>query len=209
MTAAALARPRARRTQAERSAATRARIVRAVVDCVAELGIQRATASAIARRAGVTWGAVQHHYGGKDGILGAVLDDTFARFAARFNDFPVALPLPARAARFVDCAWGHFGSTHYRTTLDILLHALPAQTAQGAPVLQQRMLDAWDALWRRIFADHPLARRRRAVLAQYTVSVLTGLATHRVLQGPNATEPRPQLALLAATLVDELRDAAS
>jgi hypothetical protein len=66
------------------------------------------------------------------------------------------------------------------------------------------MLEAWDALWRRIFADHPLPRRRRAILAQYTVSVLTGLAVHRVLQGPNAVEPRAQLALLSATLVGEL-----
>lgn len=204
MTAAALARPRARRTQAERSATTRARIVRAVVECVGELGFQRTTTSAIARRAGVTWGAVQHHYGGKDGILGAVLDDTFARFAERFDGFPIALPLRERAARFVDCAWGHFGSPHYRTTLEILLHTLPSHTSRGAPGLQGHMLDAWDALWRRIFADHPLPRRRRAVLAQYTVGVLTGLALHRVLQGPNAAEPHPHLALLAATLASEL-----
>jgi AcrR family transcriptional regulator len=200
----AAVRSRARRTQAERSARTRARIVCAVVDCVDELGFQRTTASAIAQRAGVTWGAVQHHYGGKDGILAAVLDDTFARFAERFDRFPTALPLPRRAARFVAHAWAHFGSTHYRSTLEILLHTLPTHTAKGAPVLQQRMLEAWDALWRRIFADHPLPRRRREVLAQYTVSVLTGLALHRVLQGPNAVAPRPHLALLAATLVEQL-----
>ena len=204
MTALAATRRRSGRTQAERSAATRARIVGAVVACIDELGFQRTTASAIARRAGVTWGAVQHHYGGKDGILGAVLDDTFARFARQFDDFPRTLALPDRAARFVACAWRHFGSTHYRTTLEILLHSLPAHTAKGAPGLQGHMLDAWDALWRRIFADHPLPRRRRAVLAQYTVSVLTGLALHHVLQGPNAVEPRAQLALLAATLATEL-----
>ena len=208
MTATAAARRRAPRTQAERSATTRGRILRAVVDCVSELGFQRTTASAIARRAGVTWGAVQHHYGGKDGILGAVLDDTFARFAERFADLPEKLPLSARAARFVDCAWAHFGSTHYRTTLEILLHNLPAHTTKGAPGLQRRMLDAWDALWRRIFADRPLPRRRREVLAQYTVSVLTGLALHRVLQGANAVEPRAQLALLTATLLQELESAA-
>ena len=204
MTALALTRRRAPRTQAERSAATRARIVRAVVECVNDLGFQQTTASAIARRAGVTWGAVQHHFGGKDGILGAVLDDTFARFAQRFDDLPADLPLPVRASRFVACAWAHFGSRHYRTTLEILLHYLPSHTAKGAPVLQRHMLDAWDTLWRRIFADHSLPRRRRDVLAQYTVSVLTGLALHRVLQGPNAVEPRPQLALLTATLVREL-----
>jgi hypothetical protein len=92
--------------------------------------------------------------------------------------------------------------------LEILLHTLPAHTVNGAPVLQRRMLEAWDALWRRIFADHPLPRRRRVVLAQYTVGVLTGLAVHRVLQGPNAVEPRAHLALLTATLVSALEPAA-
>lgn len=206
MTELAVPRRRGPRTQAERSAATRARIVDAVVACVNELGLQRATASAIARRAGVTWGAVQHHYGGRDGILGAVLDDTFVRFAERFEALPAGLALPARTARFVACAWAHFGSTHYRTTLEILLHFLPV--AEGAPVLQRRMLDAWDALWRRVFADRPLSRRRREVLAQYTVSVLTGLALHRALRGPDAVEPRAQLALLTATLLDALESAA-
>jgi AcrR family transcriptional regulator len=198
---------RAPRTQAERSATTRARIVSAVVDCVEEVGLQGTTASAIARRAGVTWGAVQHHFGGKDGILGAVLDDTFARFAQRFDGLAVELPLDARVARFVACAWAHFRSTHYRTTLEILLHSLPQHTRRGAPVLQRRMLDAWDTLWRRLFADHPLPRRRRDVLAQYTVSVLTGLAIHRVLQGPNPVEPRAQLDILRATLVRALSGA--
>jgi len=66
---AAVRRPRARRTQAERTAATRERILAAVVESIAELGIQRTTASEIARRAGVTWGAVQHHFGAKHGIL--------------------------------------------------------------------------------------------------------------------------------------------
>jgi len=131
VTALALTRRRAPRTQAERSATTRARIVRAVVECVNDLGFQQTTTTAIARRAGVTWGAVQHHFGGKDGILGAVLDDTFARFAQRFDDLPADLPLPVRASRFVACAWAHFGSRHYRTTLEILLHYLPSHTAKG------------------------------------------------------------------------------
>lgn len=198
---------RAPRTQAQRSAVTRARIVRAVVECVDAVGLQGTTADAIARRAGVTWGAVQHHFGGKDGILGAVLDDTFARFAERFDDLPTSGPLEPRVARFVARAWAHFRSTHYRTTLEILLRSLPRRTRRGAPVLQRRMLDAWDALWRRLFADHPLPRRQRDVLAQYTVSVLTGLAIHRVLQGPDPVEPRAHLDILRATLLRALSGA--
>ena len=44
-----------------------------MLECIAEQGFQRATASEITRRAGVTWGAVQHHFGGKDGLFEAVL----------------------------------------------------------------------------------------------------------------------------------------
>jgi AcrR family transcriptional regulator len=58
-----------RRRHAEPSAETRARILGAVVECISEIGFQRTTASEIAARAGVTWGAVQHHLGDKDGIL--------------------------------------------------------------------------------------------------------------------------------------------
>ena len=60
---------RERRSHAERTAATRLRIVEAVIESIAEVGFQRTTAVEITRRAGVTWGAVQHHFGDKDGIL--------------------------------------------------------------------------------------------------------------------------------------------
>lgn len=54
-----------RRSHAERTAETQARIVAAVVASIAERGLQRTTAAEVTRRAGVTWGAVQHHFGGK------------------------------------------------------------------------------------------------------------------------------------------------
>ena len=62
-----------RRSHAERRAETRARIIEAVIESIAEVGFHRTTAVEITRRAGVTWGAVQHHFGDKDGILLAVL----------------------------------------------------------------------------------------------------------------------------------------
>ena len=123
------AKDRGRRTQAERTAETRGRIVAAVVESIAEIGFQRTTASEIAQRSGVTWGAVQHHFGGKDGILAAVLEDSFARFERRLADVPPArsgTPLEERVSRFVDGAWQHFESAPYRSTFEILLnHARP------------------------------------------------------------------------------------
>ena len=55
--------PRERRSQTERTAETRERVMAAVVESIAEVGYPKTTANEIARRAGVTWGAVQHHFG--------------------------------------------------------------------------------------------------------------------------------------------------
>ena len=199
------ARPRARRTHAERTAETRARLVAAVVESVAEVGFQRTTAAEIAGRAGVTWGAVQHHFGGKDGMLRAVLEDSFARFAARFEDLPREdASLEATAALFVERAWEHFGSPHFASTFEILMAALPREESQDAPSLQAQMLDSWDGVLERLFGTAALPPARRRHLGHYAFAVLCGLAASARLRGTRPRAPATELALLRDTLVREL-----
>jgi AcrR family transcriptional regulator len=204
--------PPRRRTQAERRHETRSKIVEAVVASIAEVGFQRTTATRIAARAGVTWGAVQHHYGGKDGILVAVLDDTFARFAAHFDDMPdpAATPLATRARLFVERAWAHFGSAHFRSMFEILLQAFGGDDGErDTPGEQQlRLHDGLDRLWRRIFPDAPLPRQRRTALESYTIATLMGLALQLAIAGGPSPQPKAEIALLARTLATELEVAA-
>lgn len=194
--------PRARRTQAERTAATRERILAAVVASIAEQGFQRTTASEIARRAGVTWGAVQHHFGAKEGILDAVLEDSVERLAERTAEIPADAPLAERVARFVEGAWEHFASPHYRSMLEILLHLAPAER-EGSPGWQTKMERALDRIWRRIFPDARLPQRRALELQRYTASVLSGLSSLAVLDGRGPAR-RAELRLLEDTLRREL-----
>ena len=193
-----------RRTQAERRAETRGRIVRAVVESIAELGFQRTTASEITRRAGVTWGAVQHHFGGKDGILAAVLEDSFEHFAAQLADVPRAgAPLAERVSRFVDGAWAHFSSPDYRSTFEILLnHTLEEEV--GDPPWQTAMFQAWNRVWSEIFSDVKLSRRDAVALQTFAISALSGIASLAMLR--RAVEPvhAAELALLKRTLVREM-----
>src|SRR5215510_3400488 len=153
-----------RRTQAERTAETRRRILDAVVESIAEVGFQRTTASEIAKRAGVTWGAVQHHFGAKGGILEAVLEDTFERFEETLGDVSPELPLARRVELFVERAWAHFGSPHFRSTFEILLHHGKGDDGDVPPHWQERMFSAFDLEFERLFADSGLARRERASL---------------------------------------------
>ncbi len=193
---------RPRRSQAERRATTRARILAAVVESIAEVGFQRTTAAEIARRAGVTWGAVQHHFGGKDGILLAVLEDSFRRFSDLIQEPGAGEPLQDRVARFVAAAWEHFGSDHYRSTFEILLHYLPDESEQQGPTLQVQMLRLWDDLFGRLFPEAPVPKRR--LLERYALAVLSGLATTQALAGSAAEPPALELSLLTDTLTREL-----
>jgi AcrR family transcriptional regulator len=197
--------PRSRRSHAERTAETRARIIAAVLECIAELGFQRTTAVEITRRAGVTWGAVQHHFGGKDGILTAVLEDSFNRFAARLDDIAVdETDLPRRTALFLARAWDHFGSAEYRSTFEILLNYVGREDGAAASSWQGQMFRAWDEVWMRIFHDAPISRPRHRLLEHYTVATLSGLGSTLMLEGPEARIRPDELALLERTLVREL-----
>jgi AcrR family transcriptional regulator len=176
-----------------------------VVDAIAELGFAGATAQSITERAGVTWGAVQHHFGGKDGLLLAVLDDSFARFAERLADAPLEdMALAERVSLFVDRAWEHFRSRHFRSTFEILFNYLGRPEHAPSGDWRARMTRSFDAVWSRLFADAALPRRKSLVLQHYTVSTLSGLAATLALEGGTAALPREELALLKDTLARSL-----
>jgi len=194
-----------RRTQAERTAATRERIVRAVVESIAEIGFQKTTANEITRRAGVTWGAVQHHFGGKDGILAAVLEESFERFAARLGEVPTeGASLAERVSAFVDIAWAHFASPDYRSTFEILLNYTQDTGGDEVPIWESEMFSAWNRVWSKIFADVELPRRKTVALQAFSISAVSGMAALAMLR--RAAEPvhGAELDLLKRTLVREM-----
>lgn len=64
----------ARQPQQERSRTTRKRLLEAAADCLAELGWNGSTVAVVARRAGVTRGAAQHHFPTREELFAAALD---------------------------------------------------------------------------------------------------------------------------------------
>ena len=198
---------RERCSHAERTAETRARVMAAVVESMAEVGYQKTTAAEIARRAGVTWGAVQHHFGDKDGILMAVLEDSFNRFADLLGEPPdAAADLEVRVSLFVERSWAHFSSAHYRSTFEILLNLPPDLEMNW----QSEMLESFTRIWSGYFGGARAGGRRSGrqivELMHYTISVLSGLAATAMLEGAvkgTAVRAR-ELGFLKDTLVREL-----
>ena len=62
-----------RRTQAERTAGTQAKLLDAAIDCLVELGFAKTSTQEIARRAGVSRGAQLHHFPTKESLVTAAV----------------------------------------------------------------------------------------------------------------------------------------
>ena len=180
---------------------TRARVIQAAIECIERDGFHAAHTNRIAEEAGVSWGVLQYHFGDKDGILMAALQASFDRFAERLADVPAPdASLEARVSLFVERSWEHFASAHYRSTFEILLN-LPADLE---PSWQSVMLDAWSGIWSRYFPGSRASARRTVDLMHYTISVLTGLASTRMLEGSAPPVRTTELGFLKDTLWREL-----
>jgi AcrR family transcriptional regulator len=108
--------------QAQKARATRDRIIHAVVSIIRESGLRAASASAITARAGITWGAVQHHFGGKNEILQAILERAYRVYLERINSPALHRGnLTTRIDCYIDAIWAHYRSDLYFAFQEILM----------------------------------------------------------------------------------------
>ena len=112
-----------RRTSAPRKRGddTRAKIIDETVRCIVEEGFAAATAKHVAERAGVTWGVIQYHFGDRNGLLMAVVDDGVARLLESLSSADVSeLQLRERIEVVVDTAWSCYSSPTSLAAFEIL-----------------------------------------------------------------------------------------
>src|ERR1700759_723502 len=78
---------------------TRATVIDETVRCVVEEGFGAASAKHITERAGVTWGVIQYHFGDRDGLLMAVVDQGFGQLLETLRGMEQGLGSTAGYAR--------------------------------------------------------------------------------------------------------------
>jgi TetR/AcrR family transcriptional regulator, regulator of cefoperazone and chloramphenicol sensitivity len=112
-----------RRTTAPRKRGddTRARIIDETVRCIVEEGFAAATAKHVAERAGVTWGVIQYHFGDRNGLLMAVVDDGVDRLIESLSAAEVSeLSVRERIEVVVDTAWSCYSSPTSMAAFEVL-----------------------------------------------------------------------------------------
>jgi AcrR family transcriptional regulator len=114
---------------------TRALIIEETIRAIREDGFAAVSASHITRRAGVTWGVIQYHFGGRDELLMAVVDQGFRMLLDALGKIPdnlAELTTRQRAEIVVNTAWEGFSTPTSMASLEILVSTRTIRDASGA-----------------------------------------------------------------------------
>ncbi|MGJ8609719.1 MAG: TetR/AcrR family transcriptional regulator [Octadecabacter sp.] len=166
-----------RRTQSQRSEETINRLVKATISLMAEVGFVNMTTTSIAKRAGVSRGAMLHHFTNKVALV-IYATGKMWRGVVAASDALRAQSDPARPdpAGFVEALWnGAMAETHVSVSVDMML------AARGDPELQThldvwaaRMFDSYNAAGRHAFGTAGLPEAECDALILTIASTLRG-----------------------------------
>jgi AcrR family transcriptional regulator len=190
-----------RRTQAERTATTRALLLDTTVACLAELGHAGTTTTEVAKRSGLSRGAQLHHFPTKAELVAAAVEHLFAR---RLEEFRVAFArVPDGADRVgaaIDLLWSMFRGETFEAWLELAVAArTDPELHQHVARVSQDFNANVDATFRELFpppADGPTPFYEMA--PSFLFALFEGLAINRLAGGTADDRPEQVIASVKA-----------
>jgi AcrR family transcriptional regulator len=191
-----------RRSQAERSAATRDALLDATIACLVEDGYANTTTSRVAERAGVSRGAHLHHFQTRQALMAAAMERLAERRGAELLAAAEGLPEGReRLVQGLDLLWASYANPLFQAALDLWSHARTDADLRERLVPVERRLDRQTlAITKQLFpaiAEQPDFDR----LIEMAVSTIRGLALLDTLH-PGDGRNRKQWVYSRARLVE-------
>lgn len=199
--------PAPRRSQAERSSATRQALLDATIASLVEDGYANTTTSRVAERAGVSRGAHLHHFQTRQALVAEAIEHLSRRRGEELLAAADALPHGrGRVAAGLDLVWSSYASPLYQAALDLWTCARTDAELRAHLTDVERELDRQTLeLARRLFPDRA-DRRDFERLVEMSVATIRGLALLDTLH-PGDERNRKQWAYCRAQLVRLFEDA--
>ena len=187
---------RVARTQGERSAAMQRRLLDATVAALFEKGYGGTTTLEVQHRAGVSRGALLHHYASRADLILAAIDHlTRERISEVLSRAQTAPPPRAKRIEWaVGVIWGTFEGPLFTASLELWLAARNDPELLAALVPQERILgQAIRSMAADLFGEELSASESFGEAVELLLDAMRGAAARRVLRS-DATDAR----LLAA-----------
>ena len=157
---------------------THEKVVKAGIDCIAELGFHAASTNKIASKAGVTWGTLQHQFGDKATLLEAIVDYAFDEQIRTFQEATdPSQPLRERISNMANAFWKTQDSPASIALTEITRSMLsdPEYRPRFLKKLA-RLRHVYDQFWLTLFADVKLCPKQFEATKHLATSAIRGLA---------------------------------
>lgn len=170
-----------RRTQEERKAETRDRLLKATIAEIQELGYAGLKTRSVAERAGMTWGAAQHLFGDKIDLLVDVNLHLYEKIVHRLMQFDVRDGKGQRwVTEYVRHLWDVFSSPEMQVFYELVIAsrhdpAFHAKLKQRANTMTRHLDQLWLKAWSHtnIPTDELLGLRTIVTLTLESLSIGT------------------------------------
>jgi len=163
---------------------SRQRVIDAAIACIIDQGFYRASSNAIAERAGVTWGVIQYHFGTREALMLAVLEEG----TRRLNDVVVTAEITGetvteRVAQYMDILLKYYGSLDYLAFSQVLINLThdprtSQQTRETMARIGESANPELNRLQRKVLAGTGI---RRPAVRSLLFHALRGLALSHVM----------------------------
>jgi AcrR family transcriptional regulator len=193
------ARTQTRRTQAQRTTETRRALLDATFDALVELGYRATTTTEVAHRAGLSLGALLHHFPTKADLLAAAVGHAFDRRLEEYRQAMAALdPAADQLDASVDLLWSMFSGPTSTAWLELWVAARTDPDLAAAVVaVDRQFMAACKQLYAEMYSaedgsDDPA---HPPIGLHLVYALLDGLALSRLIHG---YEPHPTQEVLEA-----------
>jgi AcrR family transcriptional regulator len=173
-----------RRRQEARSEETRGRLLRATIALLLERGYSRLTTPEIARVAGVSRGALTHHFANKEDIVVRAVACQLNEVSGRLRQFCTRHPAPDLGVdEVVEYLWRMMAEGPFYVTLEYLpeVRHNPGFRERLMPVVKE-FHAALDAIWILLSQSAGLSAEQARVSLNATMCLIRGMIAQTVLR---------------------------
>jgi AcrR family transcriptional regulator len=178
--------PRVRRTQRERSAAMRERLLEATIDSLYEVGYSRTTTIEVAARAGVSRGAQLHHFPTKKRLVTVAVRHLLEKRLEEFRQAFATLPQDANKYNgVIDILWEKTSNRAFYAWLELVVAARTDPSLRKTVVeIADQFADQVQQTFREFFSSNRQHSSPFDIAPVFSFAVMQGLALDHIVWPP-------------------------
>ena len=183
---------RTRRTQEERSAETRARLLDATVESLIEVGYAHTTTTAVCARAGLSRGAQLHHFPTKSElVIAAVAHLTMRRAKEVREEGNLLADIEDRTEAALELIWTSFSGPLFYAALELWVAArTDTELHKNLFRFERGVGKAMGQLWHEFAGKSEAEKSRFDDVLELTFYVMRGMALQKILKDNDSERRR-------------------